>query len=481
MFGTSFGNSASSGLFSPASIAGLKLWLNSDAANVNTEAAADFNGSNQYLSSTSTDFNKGNESFSFGCWVKVDSFVSNAGVLGKYLGTGNQRSYMITTPTSTSLRILIAPYGTGTGLTLIDFTGLTLSNYNFVVASYDHIAGKIKISVNGATYIESAHTTGAFAATTAPFEIGNQSDIYLDGKIDLAFFYDKALSLSEAQDIYNSGNATSYADLTDAQKISLVSWWSLSENSGVRYDQVIASANNLTDNNSVGWAAGVLSEPVVDGAPVSKVTNLGDGATSATQGTALNQPVWHSSGFGTNSTPYLDFDGANSFLTLGTEYSKLSNHTVFYILSIDVSQTQSPYGEFNSGGQTYSGGITLQTWLSGTLKHRHLWGDGVNGSNTTSNASMVINTPYIGVEKYVNGDDFISDRLNGVALTATKVSSAATSIAGDKFNLSIGRLGDFAGSYFNGKFSEMLIYDAVLTPSEIESVETYLNAKYAAY
>lgn len=215
---------------------------------------------------------------------------------------------------------------------------------------------------------------------------------------------------------------------------------------------------------------------------VSLLDNLGDGATNATQATAVNQPIWNSSGFGTNSKPYLDFDGVNSYLTLGdVEYSKLANHTVFYVLSIDVSQTQSPYGEFNSDGQTYSGGITLQTWLSGTLKHRHLWGDGVNGSNTNSNASMVINTPYIGAEKYVNGDDFISDRLNGVALTATKVSSAATSIAGDKFNLSIGRLGDFAGSYFNGKFSEMLIYDAVLTPSEIESVETYLNAKYAAF
>src|SRR3990167_1322919 len=43
-----------------------------------------------------------------------------------------------------------------------------------------------------------------------------------------------------------------HATLTDG----LVSYWTLDEAGGVRYDSVVASANDLTDNNTVGSATG---------------------------------------------------------------------------------------------------------------------------------------------------------------------------------------------------------------------------------
>src|SRR3990167_10705009 len=53
-----------------------------------------------------------------------------------------------------------------------------------------------------------------------------------------------------------SGPFGGHATLTDG----LVSYWTLDEASGVRYDSVVASANDLTDNNTVASATGKFND-----------------------------------------------------------------------------------------------------------------------------------------------------------------------------------------------------------------------------
>ena len=315
--------------FAPSDIAGLKLWLDADAANVNTEAAADFNGTNQYLSSTSTELKKGNTSFSYGLWFNAAD-VTGVGLIGNFQAGAS------TTDRGYGIRIenaggLTAQINDGTSSVFIS-SGVspTANTWYFVSSVYDADNDLLKIKVNGGAFITVAWANGS-NPNAGDFHLGaiSSSLWFLDGKLDLAFFYDKALTESELNAIYNSGNATAYSSLSAAQKTDLVSWWSLSETSGIRYDQ--HGTNNLTDNGSVGWAAGILDEPVVNDSPVTSWINKGTGTRNATQSTAINQPIYKSSGFGTNSKPYLTFDGTNSFLSLGTEYSKIPEHTLFTV------------------------------------------------------------------------------------------------------------------------------------------------------
>jgi hypothetical protein len=57
------------------------------------------------------------------------------------------------------------------------------------------------------------------------------------------------LTEQQHSDLFNSGNGKSYADLTTAEKVGLVSYWNLDEVSGNRADS--HGSNTLTDNNTV--------------------------------------------------------------------------------------------------------------------------------------------------------------------------------------------------------------------------------------
>ena len=478
MFGTSFGNSASSGgAFAPSDITGLKLWLDADAANVNTEAAADFNGSNQYLSSASTELKKGNTSFSFGEWVNASNVVSR-GLIGNLQGSGSNRGYGIRLESGLpKIYISTSNFDSGNYAVAVSSTTLSINTWYFIAGVYDADADLLKIKVNGGAFNTTSWANGS-NPNAGDFHLGalDSSLWFLDGKLDLAFFYDKALTEAELNALYNSGNATAYSSLSAAQKTDLVSWWSLSETSGTRYDQ--HGTNNLTDNNSVGWAAGILDEPVVNDSPVSRWLNKGTGTLNGTQSTAIAQPIYKSSGFGTNSKPYLDFDGTNDFFTLEKEYSKLPNHTIFVVCEIDSTADRLGIsGDINSGGQTPSVG-SLFEFNSSNL--RAFYGDGSSLTNTQSSETFATGTNYIVSTNFSSGTVGEILRSNGSDLTET-ITGTADTISGTKSNFSIGRWGDLDALYFNGKIAEYLLFSVSLSVTDTERIETYLNTKYAAY
>mgnify|MGYP003641999950 CR=1 FL=1 len=478
MFGTSFGNSASSGgAFAPSDITGLKLWLDADAANVNTEAAADFDGTNQYLSSASTELKKGNTSFSFGEWVNASNVVSK-GLIGNLQGSGSNRGYGIRLESGVpKIYISTSNFDSGNYAVAVSSTTLSINTWYFIAGVYDADADLLKIKVNGGAFNTTSWANGS-NLSAGDFHLGalDSSLWFLDGKLDLAFFYDKALTEAELNALYNSGNATAYSSLSAAQKTDLVSWWSLSETSGTRYDQ--HGTNNLTDNNSVGWAAGILDEPVVNDSPVSRWLNKGTGTLNGTQSTAIAQPIYKSSGFGTNSKPYLDFDGTNDFFTLEKEYSKLPNHTIFVVCEIDSTADRLGIsGDINSGGQTPSVG-SLFEFNSSNL--RAFYGDGSSLTNTQSSETFATGTNYIVSTNFSSGTVGEILRSNGSDLTET-ITGTADTISGTKSNFSIGRWGDLDALYFNGKIAEYLLFSVSLSVTDTERIETYLNTKYAAY
>jgi hypothetical protein len=290
--------------FRPTDLAGSQLYY---AANkTNTLNAANFvAANNEFLSSASTDFQKGDEDFTIGCWVKFDSTTITQNVMGKFGNTSNMRSYMIY---FNHLTNLIQFYGNNDGSaggnTVAQISGIVAGNWYFVVGVHDSVNDLLKISLNGSAFATTSFSGGVLS-TAYPFVIGKiESGANLDGAIDGAFFYDKALSLAEVQALYNSNNGISYESLTDDQKIDLVSWWEMNEESGTRFDE--NGTNNLTDNNTVGFTVGKIQELTEAGERVFRFIDQSPNGYDLTQNVATQQPI-----FGGVS---VNFDGTNDIM-----------------------------------------------------------------------------------------------------------------------------------------------------------------------
>lgn len=207
-------------------------------------------------------------------------------------------------------------------------------------------------------------------------------------------------------------------------------------------------------------------------------TNQGSGATNATQNTAVNQPTYNATGFGTNSKPYFEFDGDNDFFTLGnSDYSKLPNHTIFVVCERASTDRVGLSGDINSGGQTTSVG-SLFEFNSSNL--RSFYGDSLSLTNTQSSETFTTGTTYIVSTNFSSGTVGEVLRSNGSGLTET-ITGTADTISGTKSNFSIGRFGDLDALYFSGKIAEVLLFSSSLSVTDTESIETYLNTKYGAY
>lgn len=207
------------------------------------------------LSSTSADFNfSGNVSFSVAGWVKCAE--SQNGFFGKWAG-GDWGWAMLTDGTSPR-PIWRVEYAAGGGYTEVRApvgTSVGDGAWHFVVCWHDADADEIGISFDGSA-ATAAHTQGV-GTTTSPFELGGNlgAGVLLEGQIGRAAVWSRAISSGDRTSLFNSGSGKSYADLTAAEKVGLVSYWNLDEPSGVRYDS--HGANDLTDNNTVGSATAV--------------------------------------------------------------------------------------------------------------------------------------------------------------------------------------------------------------------------------
>ena len=124
---------------------------------------------------------------------------------------------------------------------------------------------KLYLSLNNGVAKEA---TDSLPAGTDLLTIGKDvSNRHHDGQMGGIGYWSVALSADERLSLFNSGRGKRYADLTDDEKVGLVSYWNLDEQSGVRYDS--HGSNDLTDNNTVGSV--INAGDAMDGAAASFV------------------------------------------------------------------------------------------------------------------------------------------------------------------------------------------------------------------
>lgn len=156
----------------------------------------------------------------------------------------------------------------GTEINTIYTVPVNDTNWHLVSVWVDMVAQRAYFKMDGHAVESSAATvTSALEATPGAFTIGNWTYGGLDAHVGPVGAWTTAIGESVHDSLFNGGVGKRYADLTDGEKVGLVSFWNLDEQSGVRYDS--HGTNHLTDNNTVGSV--INAGAAMDGAAASFV------------------------------------------------------------------------------------------------------------------------------------------------------------------------------------------------------------------
>lgn len=196
------------------------------AVNTPTFAAGKIGNAASFVAVSAQYFSRNDETdfditaaLTIGAWVNFTSLANNRGILAKYLGTGEQRSYQIAVNSAGAAQFILSTDGTsGTVKTAASANGaITTSAWYFIVGVFN--ASTIqKIYVNGVEAGTQASPPAAIFSSSANFWIGAQFGItpennMMNGLVDSAFVFSRALTPDEITYLYNAGAGRSYSQL----------------------------------------------------------------------------------------------------------------------------------------------------------------------------------------------------------------------------------------------------------------------------
>ena len=224
-----------------------------------------------------------------------------------------------------------------------------------VMVNHDADDDTIGVSINAGTIDTTAYSSGVYDGTQ-PFTLGAGAAgaLGLDGRQDITIRYDRILTQSEIEWLYNSGQGRAYADVNpDSLKDDLVSWWSLDETIGTRDDS--HGSNNLVDHNTVGYTTGKQGNASAFTAANSEYLDIADNADLSLNGTDFTVAGWVNLSSKSN---YRDIIVKGYTTSSNREYALIYDHTIdrfgFYV---------SPNGttSYNVNANTF-GSPSTGTW-----------------------------------------------------------------------------------------------------------------------
>lgn len=164
--------------------------------------------------SDNANLSTGDIDFTIAAWIYLDSKPGDMVIVGKFIGSTNQREYVLKFSKAVDrLEILTSPNGTTTGQcdnfdTL--FGSPPTATWIFVVAWHDSVANTLNIQTNNGTTRSVSCTTGVFDSTS-PFVVGalnNTESQYWNGRVDALGFWKRVLTSEERTALYNAGNGS---------------------------------------------------------------------------------------------------------------------------------------------------------------------------------------------------------------------------------------------------------------------------------
>lgn len=403
--------------------------------------ASTVEANSEYLSSTSADFTPAG-SFSASLWVYITS-SDVCFFMGKEF-TDPQSEWSLLTGAAGDLEgrfwggglTQAGPPAAGWAGRPNNWSAPNLNKWWLLTYVYDAIAHTVTMYLNDAAGTPASTGVRTLSELGGAFTLlGGARSTYDTNKAASAGFWTKALSGAEVAELFNNGAGLRYADLSDGLKTSLVSWWNLDEQSGVRYDS--HGSNDLTDNNTVG-----------------SVINAGGAMDGA----------------------------AASFVAANSEDLRITGSPLAaddtYTLSMWVNPTAdaAAYRGVWNAGRCYTG-IQLQRKTDGTCYYVFATYDGVwryaDGTGYIPDAGgwthlLLTVEPGVAFTSYVNNVLLEQQPLGTpVALPST-------------YDFHIGR-SEVAGNYMQGGIDEVAIWDRVLTADERAELYNLGRGKYYAF
>lgn len=380
----------------------------------------------------------GDISFSIATWVYFETLTADAMFVTKFVDDGTAGNYeygLFYNSTDGNFKSLVSNGTTISSRRATSFGTPTAGKWYFVATWYDSTTDTLSIQVNNGAIDSTSGITGGAQDNSRTLRLGGDADSatpkYLNGRLDSVGIWKKALSSAEKDFLYNGGRGQGYANLSNYSGLttSLTAWWNLDEASGTRNDSV--GANHLTDNNTVGSNTGIVG--LITGeagqftASATEYLTIADNEALSTGATSFTLAAW----------VYLDTKP-----TYGRIASKWgsagSNATLEYSLAYIGGATDRFYFEVGNSTSYFS---AVANTLGSPSTQRWYYLVGYYDSSTS--------------KIYISANNGAADE---TAFTGTPRDGTA--------NLSIGRPGEYAGDYWNGRIDEVAFWKRTLSSAE---------------
>jgi hypothetical protein len=426
---------------------------------------ASFNGTSQYLSvASNASLQTGDIAFTVFGWVKLQSLAlpipSIALIVGKYLGTGNQREWGVTCAIDGSIAFNVSPDGQSGTVTQAISGVNPVNTWIFFVGKHDSAANVVTIQLNNGTTASVSYPSGVFSGTS-PFSIGARTtpDLYGNLLVDGVGFIKRTLTASEITALYNTGKGVKFAGLpSTVSSDATLSFWNLDEYSAgtanvTRNDS--KGTNHLTSTGNTPSAQGVNYFEGV----VSKWFDQSGNSNTVLQTTQSARLMYVTNA--QNSKPVLRGDGLTKSLFNAADLVGIGDVTVFAVIK--------PRG--------WGGGTDGRIIDNGYFKF-HVGATGivsvVNASVASSAAgSIVLGTAYV-VLATVTAAGVTNIFINGT------LSGAANQASGARGSVSPTYIGNNSTGVrgFDGDIGEVGIVNRIVTAAEIAHATAVLRQKW---
>ena len=479
------------------------LWLDgADSSTLISDGAASFAAaSNTYLSrlaANSTTLQTGNVDWWWSFWMYATGTGTNNGGRIICKRNGNDADYDICRGSSSGKVELVL--GSGSGIQTFQFDSFVTGSWrHYLIYKSGSTVNYIGNGVSGTPQ----NVTITPAVSSIDFAIGNYSanvvnrvfDGYLDsvafGKPASGWLASNVSSL--ATYLYNSGAGRRSSDFKassyylNGNPSGAVSWWDLDERSGTRNDKI--GSNHLTDNNSVGYAAGIASGAVqYDGDQITSWNDKSGNFRHATASSQSVRPTYKISSI--NNQGFVQYDGIDDVLTIQSSTATFaflhqSPSTVFMVVSIGSSSDVNALVLLVNNNGSSSGliGFAISYDDRASINRN-------NGINSFISTGVGGQTPVVAYsDNYfptqtvgmlslmydpanATGASRHTMYLNGGNAKSTNSATATPVASNASNNLAIG------GVNAQIRFYELIIYPSLLSTSQRQRIERYLAEKW---
>lgn len=462
--------------------------------------AVNLDGSADYLSSTSTDFNfydaGGDQPFSIGMWVKPDDLVS-----AEYFFSNSddvETQYRLSAGGSGKLFFTL--YQSGESIRLgTECDDLTISDDTLahLVVTYDGSATnsgmKIYVDgVSGSSY--SNYNIGSFTALpdVSQLNIGYSPNVgfpptFLGGDVDEFFVYGDVLTPSEVSTLYNNGTIV---DASTLHTSSLISSYSFNEGLGNigsdGYGSNDLTPTSLTEASLIGGSGSLdltgVSVTSVDAVAGNIAGNAGDweGITQLSDKSGNGNNITQTT---MTSTPILGntYNGYRSILLDGSNDAMSGDPFPFfdgvtdkaYSLTVLLKMYTLKNNNFILDADTFQDGIYFYFRVDGTWFYRQYDASTAADKRIDPSGVLAVSpdtwyswtvtySPSNGFNLYVNGvDQGVSTITNG---SYTAVENA---------NYAVFAQATTGTDSFDGEILDFQVHDKELDASQVSLLKRY--------